>query len=280
MAEKGKNEYSAFENLKKKVFDEAERLLEDSTFKFGCHPGVPCFNKCCTDVNIFLTPYDIIRAKNRLGIDSEEFLARYTIMPMDDKQAFPVVMLAMTDDERKACYFVDDEKGCTIYEDRPWPCRIFPIGKASPKDKMARPFYFQMKEDVCQGWQEETEWTIAEWLEDQKVKEYDEMGEMFKDLTLHDFFGKGGKLSPPQMEMFHMVCYNIDKFRIFVFESSFLKRFDVEEERIEKMKTDDVELMRFGFDWLRFLIFQETRLKISDQERDAAKMRNQAKETE
>lgn len=255
----------ALDNLKKQIFDEYERMRPEDTFKFACHPGVPCFNKCCTDVNIFLTPYDIIRLKNRLGIDSEEFLARYTLMPIDDVQHYPVVLLKMEDNEVKSCPWVDMKTGCTVYEDRPWPCRMFPIGKASPKLDEAMPFYFTMHEDVCVGWNEDKTWTIQEWIENQQVQEYDEMGELFKKITLHDFFGDGGKLSPPQMEMFHMVCYNLDKFRVFVFESTFLKRFIVEPERIEKMKNDDVELLKFGYEWLRFALFHEQTMTINEE---------------
>ncbi len=265
-----KDQFTEFDHFKKKVFDDAERLPVSAKFKFGCHPGVSCFNDCCTDVNIFLTPYDIIRLKNRLDIDSEEFLARYTIMPMDMRQSYPIILLAMQDDEKKSCPFVDDEKGCTVYEDRPWPCRMFPIGKASPKDDNAMPFYFFMKEDVCKGWGEDTEWSIQEWIEDQQVAEYDEMGEKFKAIALHSFFGKGQRLTPPLMEMFHMVCYNIDKFRLFVFNTSFLDRFDLPQEQIEKMKEDDVELLKFGYQWLRFSLFQEKTMNIKEEAKKAA----------
>jgi len=259
-----KSQMDAIDKLKKSVFDNYDRLKEDSSFKFGCHPGVACFNKCCSDVNIFLTPYDIIRLKNRLGIDSEEFLTRYTLMPIHEKQHYPVVMFKMRDDETKACHLVDPEKGCTVYEDRPWPCRMFPIGKASPKLDEADPFYFLMKEDVCVGWEEDTQWTIKSWIENQEVKKWDDAGEKFKDITLHDFFSEN-KLSPPQMEMFHMVAYNLDKFRLFVFNTSFLNKFDVDAETVEKMKTDDEALLDFGYLWLRFALFREKTMKIKDE---------------
>ena len=44
------------------------------TFNFKCSPGVGCFTRCCGDVTIVLTPYDILRLKNRLGIGSEDFI--------------------------------------------------------------------------------------------------------------------------------------------------------------------------------------------------------------
>ena len=58
--------------------------------------------------------------------------------------------------------------------------------------------------------------------------------------------------------MFFMVSYNIDKFRKFVFESTFLERFELDAETIEKIKTDEVELLKFGVNWLKGILFKET----------------------
>ena len=78
------------DNLKQTILDNYPRLATNDVFQFACHPGVPCFNDCCGDVNIFLTPYDIIRLKSHLKISSGEFLQKYTISPFDKKQKFPV----------------------------------------------------------------------------------------------------------------------------------------------------------------------------------------------
>ena len=42
--------------LQEKIIEEYPRLGPDDKFEFACHPGVSCFNKCCGDVNIFLSP--------------------------------------------------------------------------------------------------------------------------------------------------------------------------------------------------------------------------------
>lgn len=252
------------ERLKKSILEEYDRLTIDDTFQFACHPGVSCFNECCSDVNIFLTPYDILRLKNRLGISSEEFLTKYTLTPIDKNQRYPVVLLKMRDDESKSCHFVADG-GCTVYDDRPWSCRMYPVGLASPKiedESIDKQFYFLLREEVCKGFQEGRKWTIGEWMEDQGVNEYEEFGSLFKDITLHDFFQGGQSLNPAKMEMFHLVCYNLDKFRTFLYGSTFLERFELEEGLIEKMKTDEEELLRFGFKWLRFSLFGEPTLKV------------------
>ena len=65
------------ERLQEQILTDYPRLGPDDTFKFACHPGVSCFNRCCGDVNIFLSPYDVLRMKKRLGMTSGDFLEQY-----------------------------------------------------------------------------------------------------------------------------------------------------------------------------------------------------------
>jgi hypothetical protein len=102
-------------------------------------------------------------------------------------------------------------------------------------------------------------------LEDQGITEYNEKGRSFKEITLHDFFQKVEDLAPEKMEMYYMACYNLDKFRRFVFESKFLQYFDVDPKVVERIRTDDVELMEFAFQWLRFSLFHEPTMKVRKQ---------------
>lgn len=261
------------ERLKETILKEYPRLTLDSEFSFKCHKDVPCFNACCGDVNIFLTPYDIIRLKNRLGITSGEVLSKYTISPFDENTKFPVILLKMEDDEKKNCPFVA-EQGCTVYEDRPWPCRMYPLGMASPKDgpqNTAEEFYFVLQEDVCKGHLEDNKFTVREWLDDQGINDYNEIGELYKEITLHDFFAKGGQLPPEKMDIFFTACYNIDRFRNFVFKSTFLEKFEIDEEIQNKIKEDDVQLLRFAFLWIRFAFFGEATMKIKSEVAEAKK---------
>jgi Fe-S-cluster containining protein len=166
-----------FAQLREKIVNDAPRLSLEDTFQFGCHPGVACFNQCCGDVNIFLSPYDVLRIKKRLGITSTEFLEKYAILPVQKDMKTPVVMLRMNDDDAKSCQFLTDG-GCGIYADRPWPCRMYPLGLASSRDtadgERGERFYFLMQEHGCWGFNEKNRWTVREWLEDQGVDEYDE----------------------------------------------------------------------------------------------------------
>jgi hypothetical protein len=68
--------------------------------------------------------------------------------------------------------------------------------------------------------------------------------------------------------MFFLASYNIDKFRDFVFSSSFLKRYDIDEATLEKIKNDEIELLNFGMRWLKFILFKigDFKMKSDDQQ--------------
>ena len=59
-----------------------------------------------------------------------------------------------------------------------------------------------------------------------------------------------------------MASYNLDKFRKFLFQSKFFDHFQVNEELKDRMETDDVALMGFGFDWLKFSLFGDKTLQV------------------
>jgi Fe-S-cluster containining protein len=252
------------QKLTEKILEDYPRLGPDDRFKFACHPGVSCFNKCCGDVNIFLSPYDVLRMKRRLGMKSGDFLDQYTLLPVQEDMKTPVVVLRMKDDEAKTCPFLTED-GCGIYSDRPWPCRMYPVGQAAQRDTpdgwRGDRFYFLMQEEMCQGFGEPREWSVREWLDDQEVDEYDFWGEGFKELALHEFFEDGGVLTPEKMHMLFTACYDLDKFREFVFESTLLARFEVDEDFVQEMRHDDEALLRFAFLWVRFSLFGEPTVK-------------------
>lgn len=244
------------------------RLGKDSRFQFRCHPGVSCFTECCRGIQIVLTPYDIIRLKSRLGLTSEEFLAIYTEVHLMEKTDLPMVTLKLLDDERQSCPFVRED-GCIIYEDRPSTCRYYPLGVASLMHKEGADdegFYFFVTESHCKGFEEEQQWTVAKWRQDQGVDLRDEINAEWTDLIVRkrSFPGVIG-LSEKAKQLFFMVSYNIDKFRAFVFESSFLERYPLDAEKAENLRKDDVALLQFGLAWLKGILFKQ-----ADTVRDAA----------
>jgi len=238
-----------------------ENMSLDDKFNFLCYKGISCFNQCCRKIRILLTPYDILCMKNRLNISSTEFLKEYTLFSMGEKFGLPVIMLRPKDD--KSCPFLRED-GCSIYEARPWSCRSYPLGRSAKKDKGRFEIsYYLIKESCCLGFNEEREWTVREWRKDQGIEVYDEMNDLFMELTFDERI-QGGRLDTKRLDMFFMTCYDLDKFRKFIWETKFLDTFELEDEFINKIKNDDVELMKLGFDWLKFSLLAQKTLKIKE----------------
>lgn len=254
---------------KETILNDYPRLGPESKFKFSCHKGLGCFTRCCADVNILLTPYDVLRMRKALKMSSGEFIDKYIITPYLQEQKLPLVLLRMRDDEQKSCPFVTAE-GCSIYEDRPWPCRMFPLGMASAKtadQPDGLEFCFVNREGFsCQGFEETKEWTVAEWWRNQGIDVYEQKNQPYKELTLHREICEGKGLGTAKNHIFFVTCYDLDRFRRLVTESSFLKRFDIPPDLVEALKTDDEALLNFGFDWLRFSLFREATIKVKDEE--------------
>ena len=77
------------------------RLRAGETFRFRCHPGIGCFNRCCRNLNLFLYPYDVIRLRTRLGLTSDKFLDRHVDVVLRPGSHFPDVLLRMAENEEK-----------------------------------------------------------------------------------------------------------------------------------------------------------------------------------
>ncbi|UCD78476.1 MAG: YkgJ family cysteine cluster protein [Desulfobacterales bacterium] len=227
-------------------------LGPEDDFRFACHHRLECFTRCCRDIAIFLTPYDILRLKNALEISSEKFLRNYTATFISEA-GLPVVMLKMRRDAAKSCPFVTP-RGCTVYSNRPWSCRIYPLQPESTKitEKSDKAYYSIMNVPFCVGSFEDTVSTVTEWLEGQGVRIYREMEKLFKNITMNEFF-VGKKIANQSIkEMYYMAAYDLDRFRRFVFESTFLERFETDPDELERMKHDDVALYKFAMKWLEY----------------------------
>ena len=232
-------------------------LSAESTFSFSCHKNLPCFTQCCRDINIFLTPFDILRIKKRLGISSEEFLSQYTLSLIAEGSGFPLVILKMCEDQDKRCPFVGPG-GCSIYEDRPWSCRMYPVDRGEREGE----FRFITDPSTCLGMKEKRQWTVREYLCDQGLDPYNEMEKPFAKITSHPHFSREKIQNPKIQEMCRMALYDLNRFRRFVLESRFLEIFYVDKEVVERLKEDDLELMNLAYRWLESGLISGETLKI------------------
>ncbi|EHQ90465.1 YkgJ family cysteine cluster protein [Desulfosporosinus youngiae] len=217
-------------------------LKEDSEFKFHCHDGLECFKKCCRDISIYLTPYDVLRMKNFLGLSSGEFLEKYTLKLHVPQTGFTVVYIKMSEEDDLKCPFITP-KGCQVYLERPWSCRIAPVDMLG-----GGKYSFIFESSRCHGLNEEKSQTIKEWVCDQGLEIYEEMEQGFPEIANY-LKPTGDKETDERMtELSFMACYDLDQFRNFLMNNpSLIEQMNIKEEGFERIKQDDVQLMKFGF---------------------------------
>ncbi|CAK8715556.1 MAG: hypothetical protein CDV28_11454 [Candidatus Electronema aureum] len=259
-----------------------EKLSLDSPLQFECHPGVSCFTACCHNIQIVLTPYDIMILRKRLNLSAHDFITQYTDPTYLEKTDMPGVQIKLTE-EKNACPFVTPE-GCTVYSDRPTACRYYPVGMADfhegGKDGREEKFFFLVKEPHCKGFDEAKKWTIGEWRADQGVDDRDEMNKEWLRLVMRrKSFGHQASLSEAAQRMFFMASTDLDHFRRFIFESSFLNTYEIDQETVDSLREDDEALLRFSFKYLANALFGAEGLKIK-QSKVMEKAKNIQKEQE
>ncbi len=249
------------EEIRDREADATHRQLHaGDRMRFHCRSGLACFTTCCRDVNIFLSPYDILRMKKRLSMTSGDFLDRFTLSLIPEASGFPVVLLRMEEERNRACPFVTSQ-GCSIYEDRPWACRVFPLDQGSRIGE----FQFIANPSFCLGMREERETTVSEYLEGQGLAVYSESESLLGRRAAHPRFSKEHIQNPKIQAMCRMALYDLDRFRRFVLESRFLQLFEVEKDLADRIRSDDVELMRLAHRWLEFGLVAGETFKIREE---------------
>jgi Fe-S-cluster containining protein len=235
--------------------------------QFECKKGISCWNACCSNIDISLTPYDILRLKGRLEISSTEFLQQYTVPYELEMDGIAGVKLRPVD-EGTACRFMRPE-GCDVYEDRPTACRYYPVALLSMRKQdefVDRDSYALVKEDHCRGHLEPRRITIADYRKDQGVDIYDELARGWRQLILKKK-SSGPTIGKPTLrsrQLFFIACYDIDQFRAFVSSEAFNKLFVLSDAEKATTLIDDGELLQFAFRFLRQVLFGEATITLEE----------------
>ena len=228
--------------------------LGKRSFTFRCHSGVSCYLVCCHKVELRLLPVDVLRLKNALDLHSARFLDTYARVGAGDHPFFPAVMLNMADIEGFPCPFLDKE-GCSVYKDRPSACRTYPLERAVEKTGrrgQMKSHYFLTNHPYCKGHAEDHQFTVRQWERDQHLHEYNLVNDLWAEVdaffALNPWEGEGQ--AGPRQQLAFMVCYNIDGFRSYCKQHNLLTGYRIDRQRRRRIENDDLELLKFGFDWL------------------------------
>ncbi|MEW8322988.1 MAG: YkgJ family cysteine cluster protein [Candidatus Thiodiazotropha taylori] len=239
-------------------------LQPNTKIKFSCHQGISCFNACCQHADIQLTPYDILRLKDNLGISATEFLKNHTVPFEMDKDGVPGVKLRT--DNYGACGFVTDQ-GCRVYKDRPTACRYYPIGhmlmkRANAAEEESQ--YFLIQEDHCKGHAEDREIAVDDYRNEQEIERYDQLNRGWLQLMVKKRSAGPtiGRPSDTSLQFFFMCSYDLDRFRRFVLADSFKSSYDLPDALYERVEKEDLALLQFGVRLLNQVLFGDVTIPL------------------
>jgi len=237
-----------------------ELLEGTTTIQFQCRKGIDCWNACCSNIDISLTPVDILHLSRRLDISTTEFLVQYTFPYELEPNGIAGVKFKPVENG-SACQFMRPE-GCDVYTDRPTACRYYPVALLSMRrsdEYTDRNAYALVKEPHCHGHLEPRTLTIEEYRQEQGLVEYDELGRGWRQLVLKKK-SSGPTIGAPSkrsLQLWFMACYDLDRFRDFIASAAFNEVYDIPWEEMQKILSTDTELMQFAFRFLRQTMFGE-----------------------
>ncbi len=227
-------------------------IASDALFGFCCHRSLPCFNACCQDLNQFLTPYDVLRLKNHLGLSSTDFLRRYCSRHTGPESGLPMVTLTPRSSPGAACPFVTG-RGCSVYAHRPSSCRTYPLIRAVAKSRETGAVterFVLIKESHCGGFGRQKEQTVRQWMEDQGLAPYNQFNDLLIEVISLKNRRLPGALDTEAGDLFHLALYDLDRFREHLFDNDRLHDGEFDRALRSDARINDVALLKLGIQWV------------------------------
>ncbi len=230
------------------------KLGTEDSFCFSCHPQIECFNACCSDLDLVLHPYDVLRLRRALGMSSRDFLARHCEAGAAPGAGVPDLYLKMRDDERLSCPFVRRE-GCSVYGDRPGACRSYPVGRGAGYDDEGNVFvqFVLVKEDHCRGFAESKEWKVGQWVEDQEISAYFEHSDRHLDLFSR-IQQQNRVLAKDEIAKVMFALYQVDDFQVELKNGKIFGELDTQTGERDEILGDETACLVFAHQWLAKLL--------------------------
>jgi len=236
------------------VFDPKEYSLDDE-IKFHCYKGIVCFNKCCYDVKLVLSPYEFLRLRKALNLDVEEFIEKYGEFYLGEVTQLPVISINM-DSYSFACPFLDEKEGCKIYKDRPASCRLYPLARYLVKnEKGEKEEVFKIiRETHCKGHYENRPIKIKDYLKEQELEPYLYFNDLWGEVVIKRQKFTDIPLTGDTLDMIFLIAYNLPELRISI------KNGEIEGFPKEFAELPDEELLEKGLIFIRDKILTEENL--------------------
>lgn len=237
--------------VSQKLPDHVRKISGGEPFSFQCHEKIACFTHCCRELELALTPYDVLRLRSATGLHSAELLEKYVIVEQGEQEVFPQCYLTMVDDGQASCVFVSPS-GCSIYPNRPGACRSYPMGRAAARQNgHINEFFVLLHEPHCHGFQEHTVQTTQSYTKSQGLEPFNRFNDMLTAITQHEKIRRGQRLSDKQVLEFILALYDLDTFRTRLRSGDITTGKNVP----EAVFNDDEQLLVFGLEWVEERLF-------------------------
>lgn len=240
------------------MIDSLPEIGHQDTFCFDCGPDVPCFNRCCAELTLPLTPYDMLRLHRQLGGTCEEIIRTFTHLRSFPDTGFPLLLMRMIESPDAPCPFVTPA-GCSIYQDRPGACRSYPLGRGAKLGRQGvEERFFVVHEDHCRGFDHGACHTPAQWFENQGLEKYNFFNDRY--MRLMSMIKATERPLDSRMANMCLVClYQLDRFRELIEMMKIFSRVRISDEKKAIIMADSAEggeaRLNFAFDWMELLLF-------------------------
>lgn len=244
------------------IFDKGlKEIAPEEKFKFSCGPDVPCFNRCCSELSLPVTPYDALRLGIALNMSSADMIQGFLKPVFQEETGLPLFSLKMLSMPGEPCPFVS-QAGCIIYEDRPGACRLYPLGRGAKleHDGIYERF-FLAGEMHCHGFDAGEELTPEIWIKNQQLEKYNFFNDLY--MRLSAMVAAGEKpVSSKIANMAVIALYQPDKFKDLIEKMNIFSRVALKNSSCAIILEDSEEgleaRLHFGFDWMELVIFGQS----------------------
>jgi hypothetical protein len=118
-------------------------------------------------------------------------------------------------------------------------------------------YFALIKEPHCLGFRQDRRQTVAEWIQSQGLPPYIALNDRFLDMIALKHRAGPGPLDMRSNRIFELALYDIDRFREHIFRRGLVDVATLAADDAERLRNDDVELLRFAHEWVKEALFEK-----------------------
>jgi hypothetical protein len=149
------------------------------------------------------------------------------------------------DPETLRCGLVTED-GCSVYENRPWACRIYPLDLAREPGK----YRTIVGRERCLGLKEGTPRRVDLYLQSQGIDAtYAEMDEALQAVLPRN--AQPGSMRGEALASILSLAYDLDRFAQMIHDEDFRSSVEVDDETVREAVENDEALLRLALRYIR-----------------------------